>query len=127
MEQKKLTLNDIKRVMGSFSSRTKTIQWHSASFDIKPMLTVDEYITTIRNIIGDCRSSDGENIALELVDFSIKANIIAAYAFVELPKEANSLFDIVYRSDLYEYICKVANSKQIDAIKEAVWTIIRFM
>lgn len=117
--KKKLTSCDIKKVMGTWSGRTKTIQWHTVSFDVKPMLTVQEFITTIRSIIDDCRSADGQEFAVELLDFSIKTNIIAAYAYIELPDDINELFNIVYLSDLYETICRIANNKQISAIEKA--------
>lgn len=117
---RKLTENDLKRVVGISGKQYKTVQWHTSELVIKQILTVEEYMATVNNILHDCKAPNSDDVAVELIDFAIKANIISAYSFVELPKDINSMYYIVYASDLYETVLSQANKKQIESIIDSV-------
>ena len=118
-QTKVLSKNEVLRVTGVSGKQYKTIQWHTVQIVVRPLLNMEEYIKTVRAIVVDCMSKDGE-IAIELLDFSTRLHIIAAYAFVELPDDMEQLYYVVYQSDLYDTVLKVANRAQIDAIIKTV-------
>lgn len=115
----KVTASTLKRITGVSGKQYKRVPWHSTTLTVKHTLTVREYINTIHSIIHDCMTPD-ETCAVELLDFSIRANIISSYAFVELPESLEDMFYIVYSSDLFDVISSSANRNQIESIKDTV-------
>lgn len=99
----------------SSSKEYKKATWHSASVNIRKFLSLEEYVSLTNKIVRECMSPDG-TIACELLDFAMRANVIAAYAYVELPDTLSDIYDIAYLSGLYEIVCDVANKAQIASI-----------
>lgn len=118
-----LSANDLMRITGVKGKQYKDVQWHTDHVIMKHTLDASEFISVIMDTVKDCKSPDGR-LAPELMDFAVRVNVIASYAFVELPEDAGALFYIAYASDLYDTIRKNANTSQIDAIMEAVRTYI---
>lgn len=116
---KTLSENDIKRITGISEKHYKKVVWHTSEIIVKQILTISEYMTVVNSILSDCQAPDG-SMALELADFAIRANIISAYGFVQMPEDIETLFYIVYASDLYETICSAVNKAQLEAIKQFV-------
>ncbi len=99
----------------------KTITWKSYNIVIKQTLSIDEFMNVIHAVFKDCRVSDSDNIVqLELIDFSIKTNIISAYANVELPENLDELYSIVYGTSLYETIYSNVSKIQVQSIIDSV-------
>lgn len=121
---KTLPLSSVRRITGVSYKQNKKITWHTEEIIVKNMLSMDEFVDVVRKIIGDCMSKDGD-IAIELIDFSIKVNIISYYSFVELPDDINELYSIVYSSDLFTTICNSVNAAQIDSIYKTVNNMIK--
>lgn len=116
---KKLPLNDVLRTVGFSEKENKSVKWHSHDITIRPFLPVKEFLNTVRDILKDCRTPDNK-VALELLDYSIRANIITAYALVELPRDFDELYYIVYNSDLYDFVLDNSNKAQIESIINTV-------
>ena len=114
-----LSIDKLRRVSGSADRQCKTVIWHSMPLVIKQFLTFEEYIATVQKVIGDCMTPDN-TCAVELLDFALRANIIASFAYVELPEDAKDLFVLAYTNDLYDTICSVANRSQIESIERTV-------
>lgn len=101
--------------------RYKTITWESYNIVIKQTLSIDEFMNVIHAVFKDCRVPDSDNIVqLELIDFSIKTNIISAYANVELPENLDELYSIVYGTSLYETIYSNVSKIQVQSIIDSV-------
>ena len=115
----KVTANTLMRIAGVSGKQYKKIQWHSTTLTIKQTLSIEEYIDTIHSIIQSCMTPE-ETCAVELLDFSIKLNIIASYALVELPSKLDDAFYIIYSSDLFDTVCKHISQSQLNSIRETV-------
>lgn len=120
---KTLSVNELKRITGISQKQYKTVPWHTTTIVIKQMLSLLEYLTAVDSILESCKSPEGE-IAIELLDFAIRVGVISAYAFVELPEDIGELYYLMYASDLYDLVCSVANSSQVESIKKTVDNII---
>lgn len=115
-----LSAEEVKRVVGATSKRIKKVIWHTTDILVKYSIGLSEYIATFNSIIRDCTSENGE-LALPLIDFAIRVNIISHFSNVELPQDPSELFDVVYTSDLYDVVRKNANARQIDAIEKSIY------
>ena len=114
-----LTENVINHVFKMTRAEYKRINWHNAELNVKPLLSFQEFTETVHRIIENCRDSEG-NFLPEFLDLSMRTEIILAYGFVELPSSFDRLYEVVYLSDLYDVICRNANTAQIDALKRTV-------
>jgi hypothetical protein len=99
--------------------KTKEIIWRNKSITVKESVSLREYLDLMRRIIRDASDNDG-HILYELVDFSTKVNIIGSYSFINLPKDAQKLFDIIYYTDLYQSVAKEVNQDQLNSITSSV-------
>lgn len=121
-ELKPLSAATIKKLNGHPETQFKNATWHSMNIQIRMMLSLDDFISTVHTSIENCTDSNG-NFTFELIDFALRINIIVAYAYVEMPEDINDLYMIAYASGLYELVCSVANTNQIDAIRDCVYRV----
>lgn len=120
---KTVTENEVARVMAVATKQYKKIVWHTSNITIKYSLGMKEYIDLFHAIIDGCTSPSGECV-IAIVDFSIRVNVISAYSNVELPSDSEKLFDAVYSTDLYDIVCKNANTRQIESIVSSIYRMI---
>lgn len=120
----KLTEYELKQLSGVSDEKNATILWRDTAISIKRIITFKEYIELIQKTLHDCQSPES-NIALELIDFAIRVNVIAYYTFVELPRDIEVLYYIAYNSGLYEIIYENSNKAQIESIKSTILLYLR--
>lgn len=111
--------DEVIRLAGEGDVAFKRINWHNAKLVVRTCLSAEEYENTVRGIVDYCRTEDG-GIAVEMIDFAERANLIASYALLEMPQDFEKLYRLVYASDLYDTVCAAVSAAQLDAIKRSV-------
>ena len=89
--------------------------WHGKVISIKYMLPRNEVYELIQNVYQMCLSSSGD-FTPEFVGFALRANIVSAYALVELPEDIEELYTLLYYSDLFNVVLNNACKSQLDDI-----------
>lgn len=118
---KVLPVANLKRIVGVTEKHNKVIRWHTDNITIKRLLSVKEYMSTVKGIIDECKAPGVEGgFAIELLDFSIRLNIISSYAYIEFPKDVEEMYYLVYASDLYDTVRAHANKAQVESIISSV-------
>jgi hypothetical protein len=115
-----LSEEDLMKAAAIPARKTKDITWRGQTITIKERLPLQEYLTLIRNIIKSVEDPDG-NIVYEAVIFAIRANIIGTYAFIDLPKEAQALYDLILCTDLYEQIVQNIHAEQLRDLMDSIY------
>ena len=115
----KVTANQLMHIAGVSAKQYKKVPWHTTTITVRQLLPANEYYDLIDHIISDCQTPEG-TLAIELLDLSTKANIVGAYAFVDLPKDYDKLFYLIYSSDLYKTVCSAICPEQLDAIMKTI-------
>lgn len=98
---------------------TIDVNWHGVIIKVKYMLDMDEEHMLIQSIMNCCMTNDG-NFVPELLDISIRANIVKTYSSVELPEDINDQHKLLYYSDLFDVIINNVNKNQIEHILKLV-------
>lgn len=98
---------------------TIDVNWHGVIIKVKYMLDMDEEHKLIQSIMNCCITDDG-NFVPELLDMSIRANIVKAYSSSELPEDINDQHKLLYYSDLFDVIINNVNKNQIEHILKLV-------
>lgn len=118
-----LTSQMMRNAAKSIENRVKRVKWMNYEFSVRYSIGFSEYVKLIQKVVADCQNDNGE-IAIELIDFSLRSNIIATYANIELPDNLDEVFRIVYASGLYELVENAVNLSQIKSIETTVRMII---
>lgn len=122
-DRKCIASRALRQVCGDPYKQSVCASWHSMSVKIRRLLPVHEFVETIKNILQDCRQKNGEYVRF-LADFAIRTNIIASYAFVELPEDIDDLYVVAYESGIFELVAEHANGPQISSIISTVYGLI---
>lgn len=118
-DPKKISGNDVKNICDSlYKSKDKQIQWHGKTLIIKTILSLDDIVRLIREILDICVKKDGNYFVPEMVDFAFRSAVIENYSQVELPSDIEERYFVVYAADLFNAIISVANMDQINSIKK---------
>ncbi len=99
---------------------TVDINWHGKIIEVRTLLSQEEEIRTIHEIISLCVDDDDGSVAIELLEFYIRFKIICSYAKVSFPENLDDIYKLVYHSDLYKYIIDNVNSTQVNNIINSV-------
>ena len=117
---KTLSEEELLRIAGINDNKYKSVLWHGREFSVLKTISVQEYLDTINSIIDMCSNEDGE-ILIEMLDFAIRVKTISVLSCVKLPENIDTLFRLVYSSDLYDVICTAAGGGISAAIRRAVF------
>lgn len=98
---------------------TIDVNWHGVIIKVKYMLDMDEEHMLIQSIMNCCMTNDG-NFVPELLDISIRANIVKTYSSVELPEDISEQHKLLYYSDLFDTIVNNVNKNQTEHILKLV-------
>lgn len=113
-----LSADDLLKVVKDITNDTVSIRWRNKVIKVRRLLTHNEEVELIRNIMDCCTVEDNDSIVFvpELFDISTKANIISAYSNIELPMDLEKQHMILYGTDLYNCILSAISAEQINAI-----------
>lgn len=100
--------------------KTKDINWRGKTFTVKTILPLREFLALVRRIVNDVADKDG-NIMYEAVCFALRVNIIGSYAFIDLPKDVQTLYDIVLRTDLFDEIVHNIHEGQLKELVNIIY------
>lgn len=99
----------------------KKVQWHkNMTLYVRQFLPFREMLDLIDAIVSSGLSKDGSTFLPELVDFSTRLYITSTYAAVELPKDTDAQYRVLYTTDLYETVCKNINQSQLSTILKCI-------
>ena len=101
---------------------TKTIKVLGENIEVKPVLTLEEYDTTLSRMVSLIFGSD-DSYNAAAVDFVIRLCTVFAYTGVTMPDDIgeniDSLYDLMYGTDFYELVKKNINQDQYQSLLNA--------
>lgn len=114
-----MSANTLMQITGVSGKQYKKVRWHDRELVVRQFLPIEEYVELVQLILQDSESPNHE-IVPELLDFAIRKNIVAAYAFVDFPEDINEIYYILYASDIFRVVCSAANEEQIESVVRSV-------
>ena len=97
----------------------KMVSWSGIHIRVRTFLSAREYMDLVHKILDDCVTEDGI-VAVELLDFAMRINILSSYAGIELPTEFEALYEIAYKGGLYDTVVHAVNQGQVCSISQAL-------
>ena len=112
-KEKKISISAFDEVMKTEFDNTAVVDWHGLELAIKRNLSVSEAKGFINGVIDVCLPEGGEYTP-ELYDIAIRGNVLAYYTNVTIPSSIEHLYDMIYRTDIYNTVLENINTDQFE-------------
>lgn len=89
--------------------------WHGKVISIRYLLSHKEVIDLYQRVEEMITRDDG-TIMHEHMDFAVKLAIVSTYACIELPDDIDTVYNLIYHSDIFDVVMSNANKNQLSSI-----------
>lgn len=99
----KISINALEKYCGQFNTEPQDIEIHYGedevfTFTVKPLLTMDESVRFIEEVVRECIMPDDMLIVPIARDFITKKNLMTYYANFTMPESQSKTYDLVMAS-----------------------------
>lgn len=112
--------NEIKKFYGKNAKSDHIENWNGLEIRLHPTLTLEESLKFVHEVVYSCFERGTGEYLPEIRDFAMKCSVLERYANIELPEDAADKYDLVYNTDLYEFVSEKINLTQFFELEEAI-------
>lgn len=124
--EKKISVNELDKAIGDIRPVQTEIEWNGLKILVKEMLALDEVSDFVNAATAACFDVDTFSFHPEWRDFVIRAAVVDLYTNLTMPRNPQKVYDILYRTQLFDAIVESINHEQFDDIIGAIHEKIRF-
>ena len=99
----------------------KHVEWRGVEFIVRPMLSLAESTMFVNSVVDSCCHKETMTFVPEVFAFAIRVNTILRYTNINLPKDAETQYKIVFQTDLFDCVRENINIEQYDSIVDAAY------
>lgn len=125
-KEKKVTIGEFKNVMKENFENIITIDWHGVEVQVKKTISLVEMMSFVNEVVESCFDDEGDYMP-EIMDFSIKSNILTRYANFTMPDNLGARYTMIYVSDAIHAVYSLIDADQINEILAAIDRKINFL
>ena len=119
---KKISINEFENAVNEGYEEYITAEWRGLPIVIKQTLSLSEMIAFVDGVASACFGQEDMAYVPAAEDFAIRTAIIELYTNIRLPTNIHKKYDLLYRSDIVDFICNNVNRSQYEAIMRATHT-----
>lgn len=120
-EQKMVSTEKLDEIMNDYFPAVEVMDWHGVELEIQKKVSAATMYDLVRKVANTCFDDTTGEYLSEVRDFAERVAIVSAYTNVQLPDDdTEHLYDILYRTDLYDAVWKNICSDQLLAISDAI-------
>ncbi len=119
-ETKTVSVNAIEDVMKNEFHNETTIQWHGVDIVVKKTISLQNAMEFVNQVVNGCFSDADGDYMPELKDYAIRACMIEKYTNIRLPENTNTMYNMMYQTDLCEHVCAAIDKAQFTALVDAI-------
>lgn len=124
--EKKISVNELEKAIGDTRPVQTEIEWNGLKILVKEMLALDEVSDFVNAVTTACFDVDNYTFHPEWRDFVIRVAVVDLYTNLTMPRNPQKVYDILYRTQLFDAIVENVNRDQFDDIMRATNEKIRF-
>lgn len=117
---KKISVNAWENIVKENYVDTALVDWHGEELVIRTTLGLPEVMELVNRCADACFLDADHAYMPEKLPIAIKLSVISMYTNVTLPTNPNKLYDLLYRSDLFETVLDHINVQQFDEMCAAI-------
>ena len=125
MEIKKISAQKFEEFVNGNFDNVVQAEFCGLQFEVRHTLPLPEVLNFVNELTETCFLEDGEFVP-EILDFTMKNNVLTRYANFELPVDLNKQYELIYVSGIAEYVTGLINQTQLREIVEAAKKKINF-
>lgn len=111
---------EIKKFYGKNTKSDHIENWNGLEIKLHPTLTLEESLKFVHEVVYSCFETNTGEYLPEIKDFAMKCSILEMYGNVELPEGVEEKHELIYNTDLCDFILSRINTEQFDELKLAV-------
>ena len=120
MSENTFKFEDFKNIVDNQFNAKEEIEWKDMTFTIKTLLSFEEMMRFVKDVVTSCFAIDTGEYLPEIKDFSMRCCILEYYAGITLPEDISEKYRFVYSSDIVFDILGNVNTDQFRAIRESI-------
>ena len=124
--EKRISISVMDSIIKERFDNIVTEQWCDIEVRIKKTLSFTEMMEFVNDVVLSCFQEDGGFVP-EVMDFAVKSNILTKYANFSLPDNLEHRYEIIYRTDAVDTICKKINGAQLNEIVSSINRKVKFL
>ncbi len=97
----------------------KQYKRNGVELEINPYLPFYEMMEMVNDVAGCCFNEDAGFLP-ELMDFAFRVNVLERYTNLMLPDDLNEKYEMVYGTDLVEFVLEHVHQNQLKAMIKAI-------
>ena len=116
----KIKTGEFAKVVNELYVPTIEVEWSGLSITLKKNLGFKDVLTFVNNVVHMCFEDETGEYLPEAKDFAIKSCVIDMYTNIELTENVLERYDLIYRSDIVDFILSNVDYLQFDEIRHAI-------
>lgn len=112
-------LDTIEDAMKNEFVNFEVTEWLGGKIIIEKSISLRKACEFVNEVVNSCFNEDDGEYMPEIKDFSIRACTVEKYTNIALPKNVEELYDLLYATDIYGFVCERINRKQLAALIDA--------
>lgn len=117
--EKKVSISTLDNIIGERFLNTVDEKWYDIEVKMRKNIPFTEVLAFVNDVVNSCFQQKGEYVP-EALDFAIKSNIIIRYTNVSLPDNLEHRYEILYNTDLMDFVYNHINMAQVQEIVSSI-------
>lgn len=111
---------EIKKFYGKNTKSDHIENWNGLEIKLHPTLTLEESLKFVHEVVYSCFEVNTGEYLPEIKDFAMKCSVLEMCGNIELPESIEEKHELIYNTDLCDFILSRINTEQFDELKLAV-------
>lgn len=116
----KVSVNALERVVKSTFTPTTQVEWNGIALEVKKVLSLNEMLEFVSNVVESCFSSDTGAYLPEVKDFAMRCAVLEYYGNFSLPENTEYKYELVYGSDAVMFVMQHVDGYQFNEMMSAI-------
>ena len=118
-EQNRVSINKLEKAVSEDYEPVIVARWRELDIEVSRALSFEQMLRFVKSVVDLCFDSEEEYLP-EVKDFAVKRAIIENYTNVALPQNVQKCYEIIYSSDIVQFIEQYIDEDQFFGIMNAV-------
>lgn len=111
---------EIKKFYGKSTKSDHAENWNGLEVRLHPTLTLEESLKFVHEVVYSCFEANTGEYLPEIKDFAIKCSVLEMHGNIELPDNIEEKHELIYNTDLCDFVLSRINTEQLGELKLAV-------
>ena len=127
METNKISTEELEQVLEDTYTPVSTTEWNGLELMVKRTITLAETMEFVKFVTDICFADETNEYIPEVRDYAIKLFVLEHYTNLELPKETENKYAIIYQTDIIPTVLNMLDGQQFNDIIRAIDTKLDYM